>query len=69
MPLPMCMALPFYLGAWLAIDMCIGACIMLLWKWRNRAGGWGAVVGGAGRCRDSRAVTRGGRNLHMQPLC
>lgn len=23
-PLPMCMALPFYLGAWLAVDMIIG---------------------------------------------
>lgn len=34
-PLPMAMAIPFYLGAWLAIDMCIGAVIMLVWQWRN----------------------------------
>ncbi|EFN55181.1 hypothetical protein CHLNCDRAFT_57961 [Chlorella variabilis] len=36
-PLPMCMALPFYLGAWLAVDMIIGAIIMLVWQWANAA--------------------------------
>lgn len=36
-PLPMCMALPFYLGAWLAVDMCVGAIIMLVWRWVDSA--------------------------------
>ncbi|GAB4819572.1 hypothetical protein N2152v2_006618, partial [Parachlorella kessleri] len=37
-PLPMAMAIPFYLGAWLAVDMCIGAVIMLVWRWRDPKG-------------------------------
>ncbi|PRW60807.1 putative metal-nicotianamine transporter YSL6 [Chlorella sorokiniana] len=36
-PLPMCMALPFYLGAWLAVDMGVGAVIMLVWGYLNSA--------------------------------
>lgn len=28
---------PFYLGAWLAVDMCVGAIIMLVWRWVDAA--------------------------------
>ena len=28
---------PFYLGAWLAVDMCVGAIIMLVWRWVDSA--------------------------------
>lgn len=33
----LCAVQPFYLGAWLAIDMCIGAAIMLYWEWKDKA--------------------------------
>ena len=38
-PLPMAAALPFYIGAWLAIDMCIGALIIIVWRWLDRRRG------------------------------
>ena len=31
MPLPMCMALPFLVGAYFAIDMCLGTLIVFVW--------------------------------------
>ena len=31
MPLPMCMAVPFLVGAYFAIDMCLGTLIVFLW--------------------------------------
>ncbi|KAJ4822821.1 hypothetical protein Tsubulata_015823 [Turnera subulata] len=31
-PSPMCMAIPFYLGGYFAIDMCVGSLIIFLWK-------------------------------------
>ncbi|CAH9121078.1 unnamed protein product [Cuscuta epithymum] len=31
-PNPMCMAIPFYLGGYFAIDMCIGSLIRFLWR-------------------------------------
>ncbi len=34
-PLPIGMAVPFLFGAYIAIDMCIGAAIMAVWKWRS----------------------------------
>ncbi|CAA3023759.1 probable metal-nicotianamine transporter YSL7 [Olea europaea subsp. europaea] len=34
-PSPMCMAIPFYLGAYFAIDMCIGSVILFLWEKKN----------------------------------
>ncbi|WRX13687.1 Oligopeptide transporter [Theobroma cacao] len=35
-PSPMCMAIPFYLGGYFAIDMCIGSLILFLWERKNR---------------------------------
>ncbi|XP_047315748.1 probable metal-nicotianamine transporter YSL7 [Impatiens glandulifera] len=36
-PLPMVMAVPFYLGTYFGIDMCVGSLVMLIWKKLNRA--------------------------------
>ncbi|XP_041004268.1 probable metal-nicotianamine transporter YSL7 [Juglans microcarpa x Juglans regia] len=36
-PLPMAMAIPFYLGAYFAIDMCVGSLILFVWQKTNRA--------------------------------
>ncbi|KAJ4710630.1 Oligopeptide transporter [Melia azedarach] len=35
-PNPMCMAIPFYLGAYFAIDMCVGSLILFFWRMKNR---------------------------------
>ncbi|XVF01799.1 hypothetical protein REPUB_Repub04eG0120500 [Reevesia pubescens] len=35
-PSPMCMAIPFYLGGYFAIDMCIGSLILFMWERRNK---------------------------------
>lgn len=36
-PIPMAMAIPFYLGAYFTIDMCVGSLILFIWRWRNKA--------------------------------
>ncbi|CAI9113347.1 OLC1v1013931C1 [Oldenlandia corymbosa var. corymbosa] len=36
-PLPMAMAIPFYLGSYFAIDMCVGSLILYIWQRVNRA--------------------------------
>ncbi|KAK9733021.1 hypothetical protein RND81_04G038600 [Saponaria officinalis] len=36
-PIPMAMAIPFYLGGYFAIDMCVGSLILFLWEKRNKA--------------------------------
>ncbi|KAA8531244.1 hypothetical protein F0562_005953 [Nyssa sinensis] len=36
-PLPMAMAIPFYLGSYFAIDMCVGSLILFVWQKRNKA--------------------------------
>ncbi|XP_027123916.1 probable metal-nicotianamine transporter YSL7 [Coffea arabica] len=36
-PLPMAMAIPFYLGSYFAIDMCVGSLILYIWQRINRA--------------------------------
>lgn len=36
-PLPMAMAIPFYLGAYFAIDMCVGSLILFIWRKVNKA--------------------------------
>ncbi|KAM0946904.1 putative oligopeptide transporter, OPT superfamily [Dioscorea sansibarensis] len=36
-PLPMAMAIPFYLGAYFAIDMCVGSLILFIWSWIDNA--------------------------------
>lgn len=35
-PSPMCMAIPFYLGGYFTIDMCVGSLIRLAWGKRNK---------------------------------
>ncbi|PON60933.1 Oligopeptide transporter [Parasponia andersonii] len=35
-PSPMCMAIPFYLGAYFAIDMCVGSLILFAWRRINK---------------------------------
>lgn len=35
-PLPMAMAIPFYLGGYFAIDMCVGTAIVFVWQKINR---------------------------------
>ncbi|GLU18449.1 hypothetical protein SLE2022_347510 [Rubroshorea leprosula] len=36
-PLPMAMAIPFYLGPYFAIDMCVGSLILFVWERVNKA--------------------------------
>lgn len=36
-PLPMAMAIPFYLGSYFAIDMCVGSLILFVWTKVNKA--------------------------------
>lgn len=36
-PIPMAMAIPFYLGGYFAIDMCVGSLILFLWRWKDKA--------------------------------
>ncbi|KAG8378608.1 hypothetical protein BUALT_Bualt07G0003200 [Buddleja alternifolia] len=35
-PLPMAMAIPFFLGPYFAIDMCVGSLILYIWQKRNK---------------------------------
>ncbi|XP_038687175.1 probable metal-nicotianamine transporter YSL7 [Tripterygium wilfordii] len=35
-PSPMCLAIPFYLGGYFAIDMCVGSLILFLWEYKNK---------------------------------
>ncbi|GAA0166538.1 transporter [Lithospermum erythrorhizon] len=35
-PNAMCMAIPFYLGGYFAIDMCVGSLILYLWQRKNK---------------------------------
>ncbi|XP_072957812.1 probable metal-nicotianamine transporter YSL12 [Typha angustifolia] len=36
-PLPMAMAIPFYIGSYFAIDMCLGSLILFVWELINKA--------------------------------
>ncbi|KAF7820303.1 putative metal-nicotianamine transporter YSL7 [Senna tora] len=36
-PLPMAMAIPFYIGPYFAIDMCVGSLILFIWEKINKA--------------------------------
>ncbi|XP_043695228.1 probable metal-nicotianamine transporter YSL7 isoform X2 [Telopea speciosissima] len=36
-PLPMAMAIPFYIGSYFGIDMCVGSLILFVWQKLNRA--------------------------------
>ncbi|RAL53000.1 hypothetical protein DM860_016235 [Cuscuta australis] len=35
-PIPMAMAIPFYLGSYFAIDMCVGSLILFIWRAVNK---------------------------------
>ncbi|KAH9707175.1 putative metal-nicotianamine transporter YSL7 [Citrus sinensis] len=54
-PSPMCMAIPFYLGGYFAIDMCVGSLILFLWRMKNRtsADNFSPAVASGLICGDS----------------
>ncbi|KAH6809803.1 YELLOW STRIPE like 7 [Perilla frutescens var. frutescens] len=54
-PSPMCMAIPFYLGGYFAIDMCIGSLILFVWemKNKNKASDFAPAVASGLICGDS----------------
>ncbi|XP_057537677.1 probable metal-nicotianamine transporter YSL7 [Amaranthus tricolor] len=35
-PIPMAMAIPFFIGGYFAIDMCLGSLILFLWQYKDR---------------------------------
>lgn len=54
-PNPMCMAIPFFLGGYFAIDMCVGSLILFLWRIKNRtsADNFSPAVASGLICGDS----------------
>ncbi|KAL3830649.1 hypothetical protein ACJIZ3_019451 [Penstemon smallii] len=54
-PSPMCMAIPFYLGAYFAIDMCLGSLILFIWEKKNKKASkeFGPAVASGLICGDS----------------
>ncbi|KAI6676777.1 hypothetical protein NL676_037573 [Syzygium grande] len=54
-PSAMCMAIPFYLGSYFAIDMCVGSLILYLWERSNKqkAKDFGPAVASGLICGDS----------------
>ncbi|KAK6789833.1 hypothetical protein RDI58_013633 [Solanum bulbocastanum] len=54
-PSPMCMAIPFYLGGYFAIDMCVGSLILFGWQMYNKqkAKDFGLAVASGLICGDS----------------
>ncbi|KAM7463295.1 hypothetical protein LguiA_031416 [Lonicera macranthoides] len=54
-PNPMCMAIPFYLGGYFAIDMCVGSLILFAWQMRNKksADDFSAAVASGLICGES----------------
>ncbi|KAM7463296.1 hypothetical protein LguiA_031417 [Lonicera macranthoides] len=53
-PLPMAMAIPFYLGSYFAIDMCVGSLILFVWEKLNKkhASAFGPAVASGLICGD-----------------
>lgn len=53
-PLPMAMAIPFYLGPYFAIDMCVGSLILFVWERVNKAkaDAFGSAVASGLICGD-----------------
>lgn len=53
-PLPMAMAIPFYLGAYFTIDMCVGSLILFIWERidRAKADAFGPAVASGLICGD-----------------
>lgn len=54
-PIPMCMAIPFFLGGYFAIDMCIGSLILFFWekKKKKKATDYAPAVASGLICGDS----------------
>ncbi|KAG5606792.1 hypothetical protein H5410_028284 [Solanum commersonii] len=54
-PSPMCMAIPFYLGGYFAIDMCLGSLILFGWQMYNKqkAKDFGPAMASGLICGDS----------------
>ncbi|KAL1832658.1 hypothetical protein ACET3Z_002309 [Daucus carota] len=54
-PSPMCMAIPFYLGAYFAIDMCVGSLILFIWELKDKkeARAYAPAVASGMICGDS----------------
>ena len=53
-PLPMAMAIPFYIGSYFAIDMCVGSLILFVWEKINKtqADAFGPAVASGLICGD-----------------
>uniref|UniRef100_A0A5B7AUM3 Putative metal-nicotianamine transporter YSL7 n=1 Tax=Davidia involucrata TaxID=16924 RepID=A0A5B7AUM3_DAVIN len=53
-PIPMAMAIPFYLGSYFAIDMCVGSLILYVWQRidRSKADAFGPAVASGLICGD-----------------
>ena len=47
MPIPSAISIPFYIGTYIALDFCVGAVILLLWRMRapESAAKFGIVTG------------------------
>uniref|UniRef100_M1CLJ2 Oligopeptide transporter OPT family n=1 Tax=Solanum tuberosum TaxID=4113 RepID=M1CLJ2_SOLTU len=54
-PSPMCMAIPFYLGGYFAIDMCLGSLILFCWQMysKQKAKDFGPAMASGLICGDS----------------
>ncbi|KAG5619961.1 hypothetical protein H5410_005179 [Solanum commersonii] len=54
-PSPMCMAIPFYLGGYFAIDMCLGSLVLFAWQMYNKqkAKDFGPAVASGLICGES----------------
>jgi uncharacterized oligopeptide transporter (OPT) family protein len=53
-PIPMAMAIPFYIGPYFAIDMCVGSLILFIWEKINKlqADQFGPAVASGMICGD-----------------
>ncbi|KAF5960825.1 hypothetical protein HYC85_002034 [Camellia sinensis] len=53
-PIPMAMAIPFYVGTYFAIDMCVGSFILFVWQKINKkkADAFGPAVASGLICGD-----------------
>ncbi|XP_048609102.1 probable metal-nicotianamine transporter YSL5 isoform X3 [Brassica napus] len=53
-PLPMAMAIPFFLGPYFAIDMCVGSLVLFVWERVDaaKAGAFGTAVASGLICGD-----------------
>lgn len=54
-PNPMCLAIPFYIGGYFAIDMCVGSLILYVWEKKNKekAKDYAPVMASGLICGDS----------------